>query len=87
MSEHKHEEKEREDVDCLVAIEMFYAYMDGELDDPESVAEFEHHLEHCRSCFSRAEFEGLLTERLRKAATERAPDALRDRLRILMDNF
>jgi mycothiol system anti-sigma-R factor len=82
-----HDEHAHEDIGCLKAIEMFYAYMDGELADTESVAEFEHHLEHCRSCFSRAEFEGLLTERLRKLAAERAPDALRDRLRILMDNF
>ena len=77
----------REDIGCLKAIEMFYAYIDGELDDPESVAEFEHHLEHCRSCYSRAEFEGLLTDRLRALATERAPESLRRRLRILMDSF
>lgn len=78
---------EREDIGCLKAIEMFYAYLDGELGDPESIADFEHHLEHCRSCFSRAEFEGLLTERLKAVAAERAPDGLRRRLRILMDNF
>lgn len=77
----------REDIGCLKAIEMFYAYIDGELDHPESLAEFENHLQHCRSCFSRAEFEGLLTDRLKAAAAERAPDSLRDRLRILMDNF
>jgi anti-sigma factor (TIGR02949 family) len=77
----------REDIGCLQAIEMFYAYLDGEIEDPESIADFEHHLEHCRSCFSRAEFEGLLTRRLRAAAAERAPDGLRDRLRILMNDF
>lgn len=84
----KHDPQDhREDIGCLKAIEMFYAYIDGELDDAESVAEFEHHLEHCRSCFSRAEFEGLLTERLRAVAAERASDALKRRLRILMDTF
>ena len=78
---------EREDIGCLEAIEMFHAYMDGELGDPEEIADFEHHLEHCRSCFSRAEFEGLLTERLKSVASERASDTLRRRMRTLMDNF
>ena len=87
MSDHTRDPGEREDIGCLKAIEMFYAYIDGELPEAESVAEFEHHLEHCRSCFSRAEFEGLLTDRLRTLAAEQAPDGLRRRLRILMDNF
>ena len=87
MNDRTPERTEREDIGCLKAIEMFYAYMDGELGGSESLAEFEHHLEHCRSCFSRAEFEGLLTERLRALASQPAPDALRRRLRILMDNF
>jgi anti-sigma factor RsiW len=78
---------EREDIGCLRAIELFYAYIDGELGDPEESADFEHHLEHCRSCFSRAEFEGLLTERLKALASERASDTLRRRMRILMDSF
>lgn len=76
-----------EDIGCLKAIEMFYSYLDGQLEGPEEVTDFERHLEHCRSCFSRAEFEGLLTARLRSLAAERAPDALRKRLRILTDNF
>ena len=80
-------EHDRKDIGCLEAIEMFYAYLDGELEDPESTEDYEHHLAHCRGCFSRLEFEGLLTERLRKAATEEAPDALRRRLKILMENF
>ena len=45
------------DIGCLRAIEAFYAYLDGELDDPESIADFEHHLGHCRSCFSRIEMD------------------------------
>ena len=77
----------REDIGCLQAIEMFHAYLDGELGDAESVADFEHHLEHCRGCFSRAEFEGLLTERLKGLAAQPAPDALRRRMRTLMDSF
>lgn len=75
------------DIGCLKAIEMFYEYIDGELVDDVSLAEFEYHLEHCRSCFTRAEFEGLLTDRLKKLAGARASDELKKRVQILMENF
>ena len=78
---------ERDDMGCLAAIEVFYSYLDGELDDPKTVADFERHMEHCRSCFSRAEMEGLLNERLRELARRRAPNRLRDRVRNLMRQF
>lgn len=76
-----------DDIGCLQAIEAFYAYLDGELDDPESIANFEHHMSHCRSCFTRAEIERALTEHLRESAKSRAPEALRARLRNLIDKF
>ena len=60
---------ERDDIGSLEAIEMFYAYLDGELGDTESIDDFEHHLAHCRSCFTRIEFEQLLTDRLRENAS------------------
>jgi anti-sigma factor (TIGR02949 family) len=71
----------------LAAIEAFYDYLDGELNDPKSVEDFELHMAHCRSCFTRAELEGLLNERLKELATHRAPDRLRNRLRDLMSRF
>lgn len=76
-----------DDIGCLDAIEAFYAYLDDELDGPKSVAEFEHHMAHCRSCFTRAEMERLLNERLKKLARHRAPDRLKNRLRDLMSEF
>ena len=79
--------QDHDDIGCLAAIEAFYAYLDNELDDPKSVADFEHHMAHCRSCFTRAELEGLLNKRLRELATHRAPDRLRSRLRGLMNRF
>ena len=78
---------ERDDIGCLAAIEIFYAYLDGELEDPQEVAGFERHMEHCRSCFTRAEMEGLLNDRLRKLAEDRAPNRLRSRLHRLMGQF
>jgi len=76
-----------EDIGCLAAIESFYSYLDGELDDPNSIAEFEHHMSHCRSCYSRAEIEQLLTTRIKESAETRTPELLQNRLRKLMDEF
>ena len=75
------------DIGCLRAIEAFYAYLDGELDDPESIAEFEYHMEHCRSCFSRVEMEKALSERMRRSAKKASPEALRERVGKLMEKF
>ena len=79
--------EDHDDIGCIEAIEAFYAYLDGELDDPGSIAEFERHMAHCRSCFSRAQMERLLTNRIKESARTAAPDALKDRLRDLMKKF
>jgi anti-sigma factor (TIGR02949 family) len=77
----------KHDIGCLSAIEAFYAYLDGELNDPESVADFEYHLAHCRSCFSRIEMEKALNKRIRTAAKRESPEDLRDRVSKLMEKF
>jgi anti-sigma factor (TIGR02949 family) len=86
MSEHK-DNSVNSDIGCLQAIDALYAYLDGELDDPDTTASFERHIQHCRSCYSRAEVESLLTKRVRAAAKSQASAALQARLRHLMDNF
>lgn len=84
----KHSDKDpHADIGCLEAIEALYAYIDGELEDADAVSGFERHMSHCRSCFSRAEIEGLLTDRLRATADTRAPEELQLRLRRLMSEF
>ncbi len=75
------------EIGCLEAIEALYAYLDGEVNDPQALARIEHHLGHCRSCFSRTEMERALTAQLRKSAKSRAPAALQARLRSIMDKF
>ena len=76
-----------DDIGCLDAIEMFYAYLDGELGDLRAIEDFEKHMAHCRSCFTRAEMEHLLTDRLKKLASQRAPERLQSRLSRLMNEF
>lgn len=76
------------DSDCLHAMDHLYAYLSGELDDkPEQFAVVEHHLGHCRSCFTRAEMERVLNERLGKSGKAKTPETLKKRLRKLIDKF
>lgn len=54
---------ETERIDCEEAVRRLAAYLDREL-DPAADAEMEEHLDRCRSCFSRAEFERRLKARV-----------------------
>jgi anti-sigma factor (TIGR02949 family) len=76
-----------DEIGCLQAIETLYAYLDGELDDPQTVASIEHHLGHCRSCYSRTEMERALTARMRRSGESRASAGLQARLRELLEKF
>jgi len=75
------------DSDCLQAFDHLYAYINGELKDPKAVAMIEHHLDHCRSCFSRAQIEREINARLKTVSPDAAPASLQDRLKKLIDNF
>lgn len=76
-----------DDIGCLEAINDLYAYLDGEMDDNESIAKIEHHMKHCQNCFSRSELESLLTERIKTYAKNKAPKNLQKRLKNLVDSF
>jgi len=86
MSNKTHEHTEI-DSDCLQAFDHLYAYLNGELKDPKAVAMMEHHLDHCRSCFSRAEMERELNERMKKSGKSTTPRSLQDRLDKLIKDF
>lgn len=75
---------ERERIDCEEALRRLAAYLDRELEAGES-AEVERHLERCRSCFSRAEFERRLKERIRRdLGLTAVPPAFEERMRSLL---
>lgn len=78
---------EIEDIGCIEAINGLYAYLDGEMEDPKAIAEIEHHLGHCRNCYSRIELERALSERLKRSGKDHAPEKLQNRLRNLIDKF
>ena len=76
-----------DEIDCVEAIGYLYAYLDGELSDQESRTKFEHHLDHCKSCYSRAELEKALNKRLTSMNSNEAPETLQNRLKDLLDKL
>lgn len=82
--EHNHDVEE---IDCLEAIDNLYAYLDGELNDDETLARFRKHLGHCKSCYSRSELEGVINERIKESGKGTAPETLKNRLRDFMDDL
>ena len=75
-----------QEIDCLEAISHLYAYLDGELERVEKF-QVEQHLEHCKSCYSRAQLEGAINQRLTAFHKDEAPESLQDRLRNLVDKL
>ena len=75
------------DADCLEVFDHLYSYLNGELDDEKMLARVEHHLNHCRSCFTRSQMERELNERIRKSGKDKMPESLQKRLRDLMQEF
>lgn len=85
---HEHDNHDHDDIDCTEAFDHLYAYLHGELGDATMRAKLEHHLGHCRSCYSRSQMEQALNERLKQeAGKDKTPASLQQRLRDLMKDF
>lgn len=73
-------------ISCEEVIAHLFAYLDDEI-DPEKRAYIESHLEECRACFSRAEFEKALRAKVKQLGDKEAPAKLRQRVRGVLDQF
>lgn len=71
---------------CEDVLRELLAYLDREV-DAMTAAAIDRHLEDCRACFSRAQFERKLKAHLRAAAEKRAPERLRARVKDILDKF
>lgn len=71
---------------CEEAIRHLAAYLDGELSERKD-AEIERHLETCRSCWSRAEFERRIRARLTELRREELDPDFERRIRTLLQRF
>jgi anti-sigma factor (TIGR02949 family) len=77
---------DRDKLRCEEVIAHLLSYLDGEIDDAKR-AQIDHHLGECRGCFSRAEFEKALRDRLRQTADAQPPASLQGRIKSLIDQF
>jgi len=71
---------------CEEVIGKLLEYLDREL-DAAAQQEVERHLEACRGCFSRAEFERRLRVRVAETGDVKAPESLRERVRTLVARY
>jgi len=78
---------EVDEIDCLEAFDHLYAYLNGELTNQVDLVNIEHHLSHCKSCFSRAQMERELNQRIKESGKSEIPKSLQNRLRDLMDEL
>ena len=76
----------RETTNCEEALRRLAEYLDGELnsDDAKGVAS---HLETCRSCYSRAEFERLLKTRVAELRACEMESDFERRIRTMIRDF
>lgn len=74
------------EIDCEEVVSHLLVYLDDEI-DAETRARIDLHLERCRGCFSRAEFERALRRRLRELGHEPASARLARRIKTLIDSF
>lgn len=73
-------------ISCDEAIKRIFGYIDDHLQGKPR-AELEHHLEACRHCFDRVEFERLLKSRLSKLHVDPTSEKLRKKVEELVDRF
>lgn len=71
---------------CEELLERLVRYLDRDV-DTDVAAAIDDHLEACRACFSRAEFERKLKARVRDAGEHAVSESLRARLRLLIERF
>jgi anti-sigma factor (TIGR02949 family) len=73
-------------VSCEEVISKLLEYLDRDL-DRTAEEEIARHIEHCRSCFSRAEFERRLRQKVAETGEVPAPESLRRRIRSIVDRY
>jgi mycothiol system anti-sigma-R factor len=73
-------------IDCEEALHRLFEYIDAELHE-ESRREMEQHLERCRSCFSRVEFEKRLKAHTAELCHEPVSAAFEQRIHGLLETF
>jgi len=77
---------EPDKIHCEEVIAQMLGYLDGEIDAAKRV-QIDRHLKECRGCFSRAEFEKALRDKVRRTGEERPSPTLQARIKTLIEQF
>ena len=73
-------------ISCEEAIRLLAAFLDGDLAEPDG-ERVSDHLQRCRSCYSRGEFERKLKGQLAALRTTEVSSVLEQRVRTILQNF
>ncbi len=73
-------------IGCEEALKQMFQYLDRNLGKGKS-REVQHHLSKCRSCFSRADFEKRVKDRLEEVGRESASASLEKRIKTLLSRY
>jgi len=76
----------RKDLNCEQALHRLFEFLDHELDAEERDA-VQYHLSTCRSCFSRADFERRLKQKLHELRQGEPVAGATERVKRLLENF
>ncbi|HXF54436.1 MAG TPA: zf-HC2 domain-containing protein [Hyphomicrobiaceae bacterium] len=77
---------DQDKISCEEVVAHLFDHLDGEL-DAKRRADIDRHLEECRGCCSRAEFERLIRQKIAALGSEPLPPTLQRRLMMLLDEF
>jgi anti-sigma factor (TIGR02949 family) len=78
--------KKINEVSCQEVLKRILEFIDGELEEI-SKDQIEQHLQDCRHCFDRLEFERLLKSRINRLKDDEVSEQLRKRIGHLIENF
>jgi anti-sigma factor (TIGR02949 family) len=73
-------------LDCQAVIDRLFDYIDGELTEENKLA-LKNHLDLCKQCFDRIQFEFILREKMKNKTHVCCPEKLRRRIQILIEQF
>jgi anti-sigma factor (TIGR02949 family) len=71
---------------CEKVVQSIWEYLDHEL-SAENLAELQKHIELCRACFTRVEFEISLRSNIRSKTEHTCPEQLKLRIRQIIELY
>jgi mycothiol system anti-sigma-R factor len=71
---------------CEQVLADIWVYLDREIKETE-IVHIQAHLELCRACFSRVEFEKLLRASMQKKTNHGCPEQVKSRIKNILEQF